>query len=89
MSVYSADILALVKGVGLKSQPGKDSDFADRISWGVTSSLMLMFGIFIGAKQYFGTVIDCWTPTEFTGFMDQYAQQFCFVNRFATPRLVN
>lgn len=85
MSVYSSDILALVKGVGTKSQPGLDSDFADRLSWGVTSSLMLAFGVFIGAKQYFGSVIDCWYPAEFTGFMEQYAGQFCFVNRSAIP----
>lgn len=65
-----------------KTKPGIDADWADRIAGGVGTSLIVAFAILIGAKQYFGTVIDCWTPAEFAGPMDTYVSEFCFINRY-------
>ena len=81
MSLYSNEIRQLVKEVGANLKPGVVSDFADRLSWSVTSTLMLGFGSFLIAKVFIGEPIHCWMPAEFTYFHAQYAHQFCYVNR--------
>ena len=83
LAVNTMEFLSSLQAINIagKTKPGVDADWADQIAGGVTNSLLLVLAIFIGAKQYFGNVIDCWTPQEFTGSMDTYVKEFCFVNR--------
>ena len=84
LAVNTMELLTRMQEINIagKTNPGVDADWADQIAGGVTNSLLLVLAIFIGAKQYFGTVIDCWTPSEFTEPMDTYVSEFCFVNRY-------
>jgi hypothetical protein len=79
-SIYSNEILELANEVSTTLKPGVASDYADRLSWSVTCSLLLGFGSFLIAKVFIGEPILCWMPAEFTYFHEQYAHQFCYLN---------
>ena len=67
-------------GFKLQFKPGVDSDFVDRLNYMLTPSLCLLFAFLVGAKQYLGSAINCWTPAEYTDFWVEYAEYFCFIN---------
>ena len=64
----------------------KDDDFADRLSHRYTVSLLILFCILVGSSQFVGSPIACWTPAQFTGAMNQYANYICWIsNTYFVP----
>uniref|UniRef100_A0AC35UI57 Innexin n=1 Tax=Rhabditophanes sp. KR3021 TaxID=114890 RepID=A0AC35UI57_9BILA len=60
----------------------KEQTVADNVDWlnyYVTSMMLAFFSLMISAKQYFGSPIQCWNPSEFTGSWSSYAEQLCFI----------
>ena len=62
------------------------ADFCDHLNYYVTSYLLGFFAIGISAKQYFGSPIQCWVPSEFRGGWEKYAEDYCFIaNSYHVP----
>ncbi|CAK5028443.1 unnamed protein product [Meloidogyne enterolobii] len=62
------------------------ADSVDWLNYYCTSVLLAFFALAISAKQYFGSPIQCWTPNEFKGGWDKYAENYCFVsNAYYVP----
>ncbi|CAJ0583552.1 unnamed protein product, partial [Mesorhabditis spiculigera] len=62
------------------------SDTVDRLNYYVTSYMLAFFAFAISCKQYFGSPIQCWTPKEFSGTWDRYAENYCFIaNSYHVP----
>lgn len=59
--------------------PNTYDDRIDRLNYFVTASLLTFFAILVSAKQYVGSPIQCWTPMEFKGGWDEYAEDYCFI----------
>ncbi len=68
-------------------------DFVDRLSYALTADLFLFFAMLIGAKQQFGSPIECMIPKEwpcmsiylfvyifFPAPWHEYFENFCFVH---------
>ncbi|PAV62527.1 hypothetical protein WR25_00154 [Diploscapter pachys] len=67
-------------------RPVAFDDAIDRLNYFYTASLICFFAIMVSAKQYVGTPIQCWMPTEFKGGWEQYAEDYCFIqNTFFIP----
>ncbi|GMR62017.1 hypothetical protein PMAYCL1PPCAC_32212 [Pristionchus mayeri] len=67
-------------------RPHSLDDPVDRLNYFVTTMLLVFFGIMVSAKQYVGSPIQCWTPMEFRGGWEQYAEDYCFIqNTFYVP----
>jgi len=57
-----------------------DDDFADRLSHRYTVALLILFMILNGSSSYVGSNINCWTPAQFTGPMNSYANAICWIS---------
>ncbi|XP_075247486.1 innexin unc-9-like isoform X2 [Convolutriloba macropyga] len=69
-----------------KSAERHDDDFADKINYRFTSSLLAMGAFLITWYTAFGDVIQCWTPTYFAGAWIDYANNLCFIkNTYYLP----
>lgn len=62
------------------------ADSVDNLNYFVTSYLLAFFAFTISCKQYFGSPIQCWTPPEFRGGWEKYAENYCFIaNSYHVP----
>uniref|UniRef100_A0A0K0FM44 Innexin n=1 Tax=Strongyloides venezuelensis TaxID=75913 RepID=A0A0K0FM44_STRVS len=64
----------------VREQPVSDS--TDWLNYYATSIMLAFFAFAISAKQYFGSPIQCWVPSEFRGGWEKYAEDYCFINNF-------
>ncbi|VDL79159.1 unnamed protein product [Nippostrongylus brasiliensis] len=64
----------------------KVADSVDYLNYYVTSMIFAFFALAISAKQYFGSPIQCWVPSEFRGGWEKYAEDYCFIaNSYYVP----
>ena len=64
----------------------KIADRIDQLNFYSTPTLLILFALFISAKQYIGKPIQCWLPMEFKSGWEQYVEDFCFVqNTYQIP----
>jgi innexin len=62
------------------------ADSVDWLNYYCSSLMLAFFALAISAKQYFGTPINCWTPNEFKGGWEKYAENYCFIsNSYYVP----
>jgi hypothetical protein len=62
------------------------ADSVDWLNYYCSSLMLAFFSLAISAKQYFGSPIQCWTPNEFKGGWDRYAEDYCFIaNSYYVP----
>lgn len=61
------------------SQQVQDDDFADRLSHRYTIGFLILFTLLVGTSQLVGIQIACWTPAQFTGPMNAYTNNICWI----------
>uniref|UniRef100_A0A915Q4Y9 Innexin n=1 Tax=Setaria digitata TaxID=48799 RepID=A0A915Q4Y9_9BILA len=66
------------KFVAAHSDP--TDDFVDRLNYIYTVALLMFMATLTGAKQHFGSAIQCMVPAHFPGTWVGYVQDYCFVS---------
>ena len=62
------------------------ADWVDHLNYYVTFYLLGFFAVALASKQYFGTPIQCWAPSEFKKGWIEYAEDYCFIaNSYHVP----
>ncbi|CAB3406381.1 unnamed protein product [Caenorhabditis bovis] len=54
-------------------------DFSDVLSCFATAFLLIFFAVFISAKTYVGSPIQCWFPRTYAKDWQEYAETYCFI----------
>ncbi|XP_067686921.1 innexin unc-9-like [Haliotis asinina] len=57
-----------------------DDDGVDQLHHIVSVALFAALGVAVGAKQYVGDPIHCWTPAQFAGSHHSYAEGYCWIS---------
>ncbi|VDK68520.1 unnamed protein product [Litomosoides sigmodontis] len=64
----------------LAAHSDSTDDFVDRLNYVYTVGLIIFMATLTGAKQHFGTAIQCMVPTHFPDTWVGYVQDYCFVS---------
>ncbi|VEL40063.1 unnamed protein product [Protopolystoma xenopodis] len=57
----------------------RDDDLVDRANHAYTTMVLMLCTLVVLGRQFVGKPISCWTPNEFTGAQEEYAESLCWV----------
>ncbi|VDM26228.1 unnamed protein product [Toxocara canis] len=76
------------KAIQTYSAARYEEDSIDRLNFRVTSLVFFAAATVILYQSFFGNLLQCWTPMQFRGGWDEYANDYCFIENtyFVPPR---